>query len=76
YYVWLAVIAAVNAAVAAYYYLRVAGVMYLRSAFRPFAEARSPALTATVLACVGVTLAFGVYPWPLWDAARWAVAAP
>src|SRR5207244_2394437 len=37
----LAAVAAVNAAVAAYYYLRVVGVMYLRSPIRPKADSRA-----------------------------------
>jgi NADH-quinone oxidoreductase subunit N len=36
-YQWLAVLAAVNAAIGAYYYLRVVGIMYLRSPLKPAA---------------------------------------
>ena len=72
----LAVVAAVNAAVAAYYYLRVVGVMYLRSPIRPPASSRAvPTLLATV-ALAGFTLFFGFYPNPLVKAARRAAPVP
>jgi NADH-quinone oxidoreductase subunit N len=72
----LAVVAAVNAAIAAYYYLRVIGVMYLRSPIRPPANSRAvpTALAAVVLAAA--TLFFGVYPEPLNRAARKAAPVP
>jgi NADH-quinone oxidoreductase subunit N len=72
----LAVVAAVNAAVGAYYYLRVIGVMYLRSPIRPAADsgAKPTAFAAAVLA-VG-TLVLGFYPQPLAKAARHAVPVP
>ncbi|HEY2786919.1 MAG TPA: NADH-quinone oxidoreductase subunit N [Fimbriiglobus sp.] len=64
----LAVIAAVNAAVGAVYYLRAAGAMYLRSPLTPFGAGRSsPALWAAGI-CVAGTVALGVYPKPLVDA--------
>lgn len=61
----LALIAAVNAAVAAVYYLRVIGILYLREPLRPLPRtwAVLPGLTAIVLAAT--TLVFGVYPQPL-----------
>jgi len=66
----LAAVAAVNAAVGAYYYLRVVGVMYLRSPIRPPASSRAvPTLLASV-ALAAATLAFGFYPEPLVKAAR------
>jgi NADH-quinone oxidoreductase subunit N len=72
----LAVVAAVNAAVAAYYYLRVIGVMYLRSPIRPPASSRAvPTLLATVV-LAGLTLFFGFYPNPLVKAARKAAPVP
>jgi NADH-quinone oxidoreductase subunit N len=75
-YVLLAVIAAVNSAVAAVYYLRVLGVMYLRTPLRP---APRPRAVPTFLAAVGLagfTLFFGVYPQPLVKAARNAAPVP
>jgi NADH-quinone oxidoreductase subunit N len=70
----LAVIAAVNAAIAAVYYLRVVGVMYLRSPLRPVESRLSgrPALSAAIL-CAVITVILGVYPKPLAEAARKAV---
>jgi NADH-quinone oxidoreductase subunit N len=66
----LAVVAAVNAAIGAVYYLRLIGVMYLRSALHPRpAVGFTPALLAAVL-CAAGTLAAGVYPKPVSDAAR------
>lgn len=70
----LAVIAAVNAAVAAVYYLRVLGVMYLRTPLTPIPTARwTPALAAAAV-CALATLGLGVYPKPLATAAK--TAAP
>ncbi|MCI0703213.1 MAG: NADH-quinone oxidoreductase subunit N [Planctomycetia bacterium] len=72
----MAIVAAVNAAVAAYYYLRVIGVMYLRSPIRQPSDSRAypTALAAVVLA--GATLFFGIYPQPIVKAARNAAPVP
>ncbi|HVK10460.1 MAG TPA: NADH-quinone oxidoreductase subunit N [Gemmataceae bacterium] len=69
----LAVVGAVNAAVGAYYYLRVVIALFLRSSLTPPQPAvgRSP-LLLTAGVCAIVTVAFGVYPWPLLSACRWA----
>lgn len=74
YYKTLTVIAAVNAAVGAVYYLRVLGVMYFRSPLRPVAPARSfgPLLAAVV--CTVGTLVVGIYPQLVWSLAK--AAAP
>jgi NADH-quinone oxidoreductase subunit N len=72
----LAVVAAVNAAIGAYYYLRVVGVMYLRTPLRPLVGTRAlPTFLASVALAVA-TLFFGIYPEPLSKAARNAVAVP
>jgi NADH-quinone oxidoreductase subunit N len=72
----LAVVAAVNAAVGAYYYLRVVGVMYLRSPLRPPASSRAvPTLLASVVLALA-TVVFGFYPEPLAKAARKAAPIP
>jgi NADH-quinone oxidoreductase subunit N len=56
---WLAVIGVVNAAIAAWYYLRILAAMYLRPPIKPLERVRSwPALTALVL-CAAATLIFG-----------------
>lgn len=72
----LAVVAAINAAIGAYYYLRVLGVMYLRTPLRPLSNTQaSPTLLAVVLLAIG-TLFVGMYPQPLVQAARDAVVVP
>ena len=72
----LAVVMALNAAVGAYYYLRVIGVMYLRSPLRPPVSSRAvPTLLASVVLAVA-TLVFGFYPDPLVRAARKAAPVP
>jgi NADH-quinone oxidoreductase subunit N len=72
----LALVGALNAAVGAYYYLRVIIAMFLRSSLAPPQPAvrRSP-LLLTATACAVVTVLFGVYPWPLLAAARRAFEA-
>ena len=58
----MAVVAAVNAAIGAYYYLRVIAVMYLRTPLRPLAGSRAvPTLIASIV-LAGSTLFFGIYP--------------
>jgi NADH-quinone oxidoreductase subunit N len=55
----LAVIGVLNAAVGAWYYLRILAMMYLRNPVKPIEKVRSsPALAALVL-CAAVTLIFG-----------------
>jgi NADH-quinone oxidoreductase subunit N len=72
----LAAVAAVNAAVGAYYYLRVVGVMYLRTPIRPAATSRAyPVVFAAVL-LAAATLVFGFYPNPLVKAAKTAAPIP
>ncbi len=70
----LGFIGVLNAAVAAWYYLRIVAIMYLRTPLRPLEPVRSRAGLATVWICAGLTIFFGVYPQPLLQAARKAVA--
>ena len=72
----LAVVAAVNAAIAAYYYLRVIGVMYLREPLRPAASSRSAPTVIAIVALAAFTLFFGIYPQPIMKAARNAAPIP
>ncbi len=66
----LATIGAVNAAIGAWYYLRIVAAMYLRDPLNPVAKRGfRPALLAAWV-CGIVTLAAGVYPEPLKEAAR------
>lgn len=70
---WLAIIGALNAALAAWYYLRIVGVMYLRSTIQPVVKARAwPGLVAMWI-CAVLTLGLGIYPWPVLKAARQAI---
>jgi len=71
----LAVIGAVNAAIGAWYYLRIVTVMYLRNPIKPLEKARSWPGLAAIAICAIITLGFGVYPDPLVKASR-AAARP
>ena len=72
-YRYLALLAALNAAIGAVYYLRVIGAMYLRSPLTPAGSNRwSPALVAAVV-CAAATVVLGVYPDPLVSAAKSSV---
>ena len=76
---WLAVAGAVNSVVSAYYYVNVIKTMYLREpeGDGEGAAARIPAGAAASLALAitgAATLALGVWPGPLFEAARTAAA--
>jgi NADH-quinone oxidoreductase subunit N len=70
---WLAVIAAINAAIGAWYYLRIVAAMYLRTPIRPLH--RPPALPglAALWICALVILVLGIYPQPMVNAVRAAI---
>lgn len=71
----VAVIGVVNAAIAAVYYLRVIGVMYLRGAAGVLKPGGGQTAFAAVLACAALTVAIGLFPrWTL-DRARLAADA-
>ena len=72
----MAVIAAINAAVGAYYYLRVVGVMYFRTPLRPATRSRAVPTFLAAVALAGATLFFGIYPEPIVKAARKAAPVP
>jgi len=72
----LAVVGALNAAVAAYYYLRVINAIFLRSSLTaPTSVVRMSPLLLAALVCAVVTVVFGVYPEPLQEACRRAFEA-
>lgn len=73
-YKTLTVIAAVNAAIGAVYYLRILGVIYLRSPLRPAARLRGTGPILAAVVCTVGTLVVGVYPQLLWNLVR--AAAP
>jgi NADH-quinone oxidoreductase subunit N len=61
----LAVIAAINAALGAWYYLRMASVIYFREAIDPLPKAKPAPVMVTIAVCAALTLGLGVYPKPL-----------
>jgi NADH-quinone oxidoreductase subunit N len=74
-YVWLTVVAVLNSAIAAYYYLRVIVYMYMRESDATAARL-APTFAGTlalVIAAVGIVL-LGVAPAPFADLAQAAVA--
>ncbi|HEV8642851.1 MAG TPA: NADH-quinone oxidoreductase subunit N [Methylomirabilota bacterium] len=74
-YIWLAVIAVLNSAVAAYYYLRVVVYMYMQEPEAPSASL-APSFAgglALTIALIGIVL-LGVMPAPFADLAQAAVA--
>ena len=75
-YWWLAVIAVLNAAIGAYYYLRIVVTMYLRPPSAGTATPRFawPAATA-VAVCALLTVGVGLYPLAVARAARLAAEA-
>jgi NADH-quinone oxidoreductase subunit N len=72
----LTVVAVVNAAVSAVYYLRVLSVMFLRTPLKPTEPTRNPAPLLAATLCAAATLAFGVYPQPLLDVIEKAAPVP
>jgi len=71
---WLVIIAVLNTAISAYYYLRVVKVMYLGAPLSEEVVPSSGALrVALSAACLGVLL-LGVYPWALLKVAETAVS--
>lgn len=72
----MAVVGALNAAVAAYYYVGVVRAMYFHTALAaPPATTRCNPALLTAIACAVITVVFGVFPGPLLDACSQAFAA-
>lgn len=72
----LAVVGAVNAAIAAYYYVRVLNAVFLRTSLvAPTPAVRLSPLLIVAIVCALVTVGFGIWPKPLLDACGWAYAA-
>lgn len=69
----LAVIAAVNAAIGGWYYLRMAAVMFLREAIDPLPKARPAPVLVTITVCAVLTLGLGTYAKPIVEVIRQAV---
>ena len=72
----IAVILAINAAVAAVYYLRVIGAMFLRSPLKPNEPTRWSFPFVAALLCGLGTVAIGMYPKPLLDITTLAAPTP
>jgi NADH-quinone oxidoreductase subunit N len=68
-YVWLAVIGVLNSAISLYYYLRLVVFMYLKTETSGSKPTTTPALTFTLAVALAATIALGVYPRLLFDAA-------
>ncbi|MCS7045203.1 MAG: NADH-quinone oxidoreductase subunit N [Gemmataceae bacterium] len=62
----LAVIGMVNAAIGAWYYLRLVAVMYLRQALAPPVPLRNVAALLAIAACAALTVALAVPPGSTW----------
>jgi NADH-quinone oxidoreductase subunit N len=73
--IWLAVIAVLNSALAAYYYLRLIVYMYMRDQEgAPLQLAVTPAAAFALVVSAWVTLQLGLWPGPVLAAAQQAVA--
>ncbi|HTU19388.1 MAG TPA: NADH-quinone oxidoreductase subunit N [Gemmataceae bacterium] len=80
-FITLAILAAINAAIGGWYYLRIAAVMYLReppptAATLAARGQRSWPVLVSVWLCAVLTLGIGVYPAPLKKAVQAAVPRP
>jgi NADH-quinone oxidoreductase subunit N len=64
---WLAVIGAVNAAIGAFYYLRILVKMYLHPAVQPVPPRHSWSGLTMLWICAALTLGLGIYPKALLD---------
>jgi NADH-quinone oxidoreductase subunit N len=69
-FIGLAVIGALNAAIGAYYYLRIIAAMYLRDAIKPLRPVTNYPAIVAIAVCVVLTIALGVYPTPAVHAIR------
>jgi NADH-quinone oxidoreductase subunit N len=72
---WLAVIGSINAAIGAYYYLRIVVIMYLRPAKTPITAHPAWPTMLAVGACATLSLVVGLYPPPVSRATRAAAVA-
>jgi NADH-quinone oxidoreductase subunit N len=76
-YVWLALIAVINAAIGAWYYLRIAIAMFLRDPIQPVAATdRGRPVLLAIWVCALITLVIGVYPAPVRSGVQEAVRPP
>lgn len=72
---WLAVLGALNSAVALFYYLRPVFQMYMRDDDVPLVESRSPLLRLTLGFSAVVVILFGIFPGKFIELARQSAEA-
>ncbi len=72
----LAVIGAINAAIGAWYYLRIAAVMYLLEAVNPIPKRKRGPVLVSIGLCAAITLILGIYPPPLLTGVKSAMRSP
>jgi NADH-quinone oxidoreductase subunit N len=72
----LALVAALNAAVGAWYYLRLVAVMWLRSPLQALPRPQVRPGLAALLCCALITLVAGVYPYALLEPIKAALPKP
>ncbi len=75
-YQTLAVVAVVNSAISAVYYLRALGVIYLRAPLKPATPSRGLPQLFVAVVCAVATIVFGCYPQPLLDLTAKAAPVP
>ena len=69
-FLWLAIIGVLNAAIGAYYYLRIVVLMYLSPAREPIGTRGGWPVSISVAACAGLTVALGLFWTPVASTAR------
>lgn len=75
-YLWLAVVAVLNSVVAAFYYLRVIVIMYMREqGAQPVPVSLSPSLALALLLTAWGTLQLGLWPTPVLEMAQESFAS-
>ncbi len=72
----LAITLAINAVIAATYYLRMISAMYFEQSTDVRGASRQPAAWIAGCVCSVATLALFLVPQPLWDAAFYALSHP
>jgi NADH-quinone oxidoreductase subunit N len=65
FYRYLALIAAINVAIGAWYYLRIVAKMYLHIPIKPLEKPRARPILVALWFCAAVTLFLGIYPAPM-----------
>lgn len=75
-FVWLAVVGAINAAIGAWYYLRILAKMYLQTAVQPLARPQALPILAAIYLCAALTLYLGMKMDPLVNTLRGVRALP